>query len=287
MVKKNNVRVDLHIHSTASDGCWSPAQIVEQVQRNEIGLFAVTDHDNVDHVQASAELARRHQLAFLSGVEISGKLDDRVVHILGYGFDLTHTPFLDFVRANELLLHTYDDFLVQQLLDAGHEIDLDAYQNYEWDRHRGGWKALNFLIDVGLCRDVASFFGELFVGPLQVAFPDVPAPHEIVAAIQAAGGVAVWAHPANSLSKYPENDPADDELIVEQMLAAGIEGLECFACHHDLEWTQRCLAWAQRYNLLVTGGSDSHGGFVGRQLGYPEIHWDDLNLGVIADRVQW
>lgn len=278
-------RIDLHIHSTASDGRWTPEELVEQVQREGIGCFAVADHDTVGNVLHVEALAQERGLAFLRGAELSSKLNGRLMHILAYGFELDHEFFGELVHANEKLMDAYNDSLVQVLIDTGYELDYSDYLDYSWDRRRGGWKSLNYLIDQGLCRDVRSFFDELFVGDLEVVFPDFPRPDTIVEAINAAGGVAVWAHPANSLSKKASYSPQDDEAVVAQMVEAGIQGLECFTCHHDAAWTERCLDWASHYDLLVTGGSDSHGGFVGRQLGQPVIHAYQLRLGPLWDRL--
>jgi hypothetical protein len=281
----DNPRVDFHIHTVASDGRWSPEQLVAQVQRMGIDCFAVTDHDTVGSVAQTEKLARQQGLGFLRGVEISAKLDGRLIHILAYGFELGNEPFCQFLQANKAQLESYNDGLLQKLIDAGYDLDFDEYLEYAWDRHRGGWKSLNFVVDKGFCQDVHGFFNELFVGDLKVTFPDFASPAEVVRIIMGAGGIPVWAHPANSLSKQEQASPDDDESVVAQMVDAGIQGLECYACHHDAGWTNRCLAWAARYNLLITGGSDSHGGFASRQLGQPMIHLDDLRLGPIAERV--
>ena len=280
-----NSRVDLHIHTTASDGRWSPEQLIEQVERVGISCFAVTDHDTLGSVRPVEALARQRGLRFLRGAEVSAKLDGRLMHILAYGFDLDDDPFRCFLQSNEAKLKRYDDDLVQDLIDVGYELDFAEYLDYTWERQRGGWKSLNFLIDKGLCHDVSSFFNELFVGDLSVSFPDFPTPAEVIAVIRGAGGVPVWAHAANSLSKQTRFSPEDDEEIVGHMVDAGIQGLEVFACHHDEEWTARCLSWAEQYDLLITGGSDSHGGFVGRHLGRPEVYLDDLRLGPIEERI--
>jgi predicted metal-dependent phosphoesterase TrpH len=207
------------------------------------------------------------------------------MHILAYGFDLENLAFRRFLQANEALMQRHDVILVQNLINAGYELDLNEYLDYTWERQRGGWKSLNFLIDKGLCRGVDSFFNELFVGDLRAESPDFSSPAEVVAVIRGAGGIPVWAHPANSLSKKERLSPQDDESIVAQMVDAGIQGLEVYACHHDEFWTARCLAWADQYDLLITGGSDSHGGFVSRHLGQPEIYLGDLRLGPITELV--
>jgi predicted metal-dependent phosphoesterase TrpH len=284
-MSSDRVRADLHIHTTASDGCWSPGELVEQVQRVGIGCFAVADHDTIANVEETGTLARESGLEFLRGVEISSKLDGRLMHVLAYGFDPACEDFRRFLERNERALHDYDDELVRMLIGAGYRLDYGEYLEYRWDRHRGGWKSLNYLIDKGLCRDVHSFFNELFVEDLEVRFPDFPAPAEVCSLILEAGGIPVWAHPAESLSSNGQYQPADDEGILERMVDAGIRGLECFTSRHDQEWTHRCLEWAARYDLLVTGGSDSHGGFAGRRLGQPAVHLDDLRLGGIAERI--
>jgi predicted metal-dependent phosphoesterase TrpH len=278
-------RVDLHIHTTASDGRWTPPALIEALQKIGVSLFAVTDHDTIESVAAAESLAREAGLAFLSGVEISTKVDGRLMHVLAYGYDPNHAPLVDFIRQNEARLQAYDDELLQRLVDAGYDLDLADYERYTWDRRRGGWKSLNYLIDRGLCHDVHSYFSELSVGELEVDFPDFPAPEEVIPLIRRAGGVPVWAHPATSLSRDSRYRPEDDERIVAQMVGCGIEGLECYTCHHDDAWTARLVAWARRYDLLVTGGSDSHGGFVGRQLGRPEIFLAQLRLGRLVERI--
>ena len=141
-----------------------------------VKCFAVTDHDTVKSVARTEKLARQQGLGFLRGVEISAKLDGRLMHILAYGFELDNEPFCQFLQANEAQLESYDDTLAQQLIDAGYDLDFDEYLEYTWDRQRGGWKLLNFVIDKGLCQNVHGFFNKLFVGDLEVTFPDFASP---------------------------------------------------------------------------------------------------------------
>lgn len=278
----SNPRVDLHLHTTASDGCWSPGQLVEQVLQAGVGCFAVADHDSVGSVPQAAALARERGLAFLPAVEVSSKLNGRLVHILAYGIDLSIQAFHRFLNSNEAILQGYDDSSIRMLIDAGYPIDYADYEGYSWNQGRGGWKALNYLIDKGFCGDVRSFFGELFADDLQLSFPEFPPPDQVVRLIQQADGVAVWAHPGQSLRSGAGQE---SEQVMAEMVEAGIEGLECFSQYHDTAWTRRCLQWAHHYDLLVTGGSDCHGGFVGRQVGHPEVYLDDLRLGTLRERL--
>ncbi|MBN1314189.1 MAG: PHP domain-containing protein [Anaerolineales bacterium] len=279
----SELRVDLHIHTTASDGRWSAQQLIEQVLSTGIDLFSVTDHDSIGSVLKAQELANQNGLAFLPGVEISSKLDGAVIHILAFGIDIANQPLLDFLRTNESIMHQYNDSLIVMLIDAGYALDYAEYERYTWSRSRGGWKSLNFCIDKGLCHDVHSFFSELFTGDLTIKFPDMEPPAMVIELIKGAGGIPIWAHPGGRLV-HGSNEWNKD--LIARMIDFGLCGLECFTSQHDATQTKLCLACARENGLLVTGGSDSHGGFAGRTLGNPVVNLVDLDLGPIMERIE-
>ncbi|HET89279.1 MAG TPA: PHP domain-containing protein [Chloroflexi bacterium] len=272
------MRADLHIHTTASDGCWSPEQLVAEIQARSIGLFAVADHDTIASLPRCEALARSAGLAFLPGVEISTRCDERLFHVLAYGFDQRHPLLHDMLVENRAKLTTVGDFLIHRLWHEGYGIDLEEYAAYQYDAARGGWKTFNFLVDHGFCADVREY-SEKFREHLAATLPAFPHPAEAVTVIRAAGGVPILAHPGASLRSV-----GVAEKTLHPFLGFGIAGLECYSSYHDVETTRFCLAWCARHDLLVTGGSDCHGGFVGRELGVPVVESDDLRLGELAER---
>jgi len=272
------MRVDLHIHSTASDGRWTPQQLVEQVQRAGIDLFAVADHDSVANVLSIERLVRGSGLGLIRAVEVSTTLDGHLFHLVAYGIDPEKPSLLHVLCENQEKMEGVDRQSIRLLMDAGYRISLVEYETYEDDATRGGWKALNLFIDKGFCRDVKDFFGRLFVGNMALTLPTFAAPDEAVRVIRQAGGLAICAHPGHSA-----RDGGAD--LLEQLLACGIDGLECYSPYHDEAMTQRCLEFCRRHGLLVTAGSDCHGGFVGRPLGMPEAYIDDLNLGPLLEHI--
>lgn len=278
---KSLMRVDLHIHTTASDGCWSPQEVVTHVRQAGIGLFAIADHESVVNVQEAGRLAREAGLAFLPGVETSARLDEGVLHILGYGVDTSHPTLRELLRYNLGQLHGVNEENLRRIAEAGYPVDLAAYEAYEYDRARGGWKALNYLIDLGLCENVWDFLDRLYVDSLRPPMPEFPSPAEVTAAIRAAGGVAVLAHPGASL-KGMNGLPA----ALERVLEGGIGGVECYSTYHDPETTATCLAFCERFDLLITGGSDCHGGFAGRTVGEPPVERNDLKLGELEEKIR-
>jgi 3',5'-nucleoside bisphosphate phosphatase len=274
-----NIRADLHLHTTASDGRWTPEQLINEIRRAGIGLFAVTDHDSLDSLAQTGQLVRGSGLRFLPGVELSARLNGHGYHLLAYGFDPDDQNLVALVEANNARLAASGDQAVRMLAQRGYPISLDDYSDYIWDRRRGGWKALNFLIDRGICRDVHSYFGETFAGELSHPQPEFPAPEEVIAVARQAGGVVILAHPG--VLFYNGIDTRRLDALVDM----GIEGIECYSFHHDEAAARHFLAYSRSRNLLVTGGSDCHGGFAGRPLGMPPIYASALRLGILSERL--
>lgn len=272
-----NTKVDLHIHTLASDGTWTPAETVAAVQASGVGLFAVTDHDTVASVAAAARLAAEAGLGFLPGVEISTTLGGQLFHILGYGIDPENAALRRILTHNTDLMEEVDHDSIRKLVADGLPIAYDEFRAYEHDPRRGGWKSLAYLIDKGMCTGVGDFFSDLFTPERGIVFPEFPQPAEAIAAIKTAGGIPVLAHPGSDF-----HGPALEETL-NLFAAQDIEGVECFHLCHDAATTRRAVEWCDRHGLLITGGSDCHGGFVpGRKLGVPDIRLGQLRLGGLA-----
>lgn len=274
------MRTDLHLHTTASDGRWTPEQTVAGVVAEGIALFAVTDHDSVANVAPTQALLPGTSLAFLTGVEISATDNGTLLHILGYGIDVSYEPLLAQLAENTAMLEAVDDDDIQQLIARGYPISWEDYATYTYDRTRGGFKSLNFLLDRGVCSSAEDFF-ERIRTELNHRWPAFPPPAAIAALIRAAGGVPILAHPGVSLKKRG----GVAEATLAPLKEWGLAGVECFSQYHDAETTAFCLEWCRRHDLLITGGSDYHGGFVGRQLGVPIVHTSELRLGELEARI--
>jgi predicted metal-dependent phosphoesterase TrpH len=272
------VRVDLHLHTTASDGRWMPEQLITNVRQAGIGLFAVTDHDSLDSLAEIRQRVRGTGLRFLPGVELSARQDEQLYHLLAYGVESTEPELASFVAANASRLMGAGDEAVRLLAAAGYPVSLKEYAAYTWDRRRGGWKSLNYLIDIGLCRDVRDYFDQIFGGELAHPLAEFPPPERVIALARQAGGVVALAHPGALFSN------GLDERRLDWLVDMGVEGLECYSFHHSEATTRQLLDYCRRRDLLITGGSDCHGGFAGRPLGLPPICVGDLRLGVLLDR---
>jgi hypothetical protein len=174
-------------------------------------------------------------------------------------------------------MESVDRQSIEVLMAAGYDISHKEYESYEDNPLRGGWKALNLFIDRGFCSDVNDFFGRLFTGDLALTMPRFASSEEAIRVIHDASGKAVCAHPAHSARH--------DLTCLDQLVDQGLDGLECYSPYHDQGTTQRLVDYCRTRDLLITAGSDCHGGFVGRALGQPEAHVDDLNLGTLLDHI--
>lgn len=121
------MQVDLHIHSTASDGTWTPPEVVAAALAAGLGAIAVTDHDSVANVAATHELAVAAGLKFIPGAEICSTKDDFCFHILGYGIDVTNKRLLDLLEHNERLLNSKDDESIKMLIERGWLLDFEEF----------------------------------------------------------------------------------------------------------------------------------------------------------------
>ena len=244
-----------------------------------IDLIAVSDHDTVAGVLIAEDLARHAGLRFLRSAEVSTDLDGRLFHVLAYGVDLTDSSFLSMLEANAQELRGSNQSIMRNLVGAGFAIDWQDYLSYEDDPRRGGFRELNFLVERGVCRDVWDFFDTVLSG-VTYERPKYVSLIKAVEVIRAAGGVPIAAHPGGSL-----RDVEVSEKTLTPLIAAGVAGLECFSQYHDAEMMAFCADFCCRRGLLVTGGSDFHGGFVGRQMGVPVVTTEELVLGELMSMV--
>ncbi len=241
--------VDLHIHSTISDGTRTPEEIVATATQRGLYAISITDHDDVAGV-ARAQRAAADELLVLPGVEVSTDLHDAEVHILGYLIDCQNEPLLAKlaqVRARRVWRARE---MVKRLNSLGVSLDYAQVAQIAGEGSVGRPHVARALFDQGVVGSQAEAFRRfLHKGGPAYAPRYKLSPAEAIALIRQASGVAVVAHPGLC---------RDDEAV-EEVLQLGISGLEAYHTSHTDLQTEKYLRMADEYGLLVTGGSDSHG----------------------------
>lgn len=269
-----DIKVDLHMHTSASDGTWTPSELIKKIIEAEIGLFAVTDHDTVRNVKETEVLAKENGIAFVPGIEINTQHKGKNIHILGHGIDIENKNLLNLVSKNTDYMNEKDDQSIKALSKIYNEINFDEYKAYKNDSSRGGWKALNYALDKGICENYIQFFVILENLDEKIfRFMDFVSPKEAINAILDAGGVPVLAHPG--VGFYG----GDYKSIIEDMINEGIKGIECFHPDNSKEVTEYSLQICENRGLFSTAGSDCHGVFLKhRSVGVPDVRLSKLKL---------
>ena len=255
--------VDLHMHTTYSDGLLSPAALVRLVAQQGVSIASVTDHDSTEGLdEAFAEAAAHPGLRLIPGVEIStdhprdSKGD---LHILGYFLDRS------IVELQERLAQFREDrdhraeHMVKRLASLGMPVDIERVREIAGEAGIGRPHIAQAMVERGYIRSVPDAFNGYLNddGSAHVSRPHISL-DEAVGLIQRAGGVAVLAHPIYA-TEY--------EQLLETISEVGIVGFEVHYANFDASTRRRLLAMADRLGLLACGGSDYHGaGTSGEQL---------------------
>ena len=247
--------IDLHVHTTHSDGQYSPDEVIKLAADAGIKTLAITDHDSVGAVQKGAVLAAEYGIDFISGIELSvrGSID---FHVLGYDLNCT----------NEALLRECERFTserikrLERVLDYLHEHDIeltikDVQNAAEGRAFVGRVHIAAAMQQKGYVSDVQEAFDK-FIGTSEFDKVKRPKPsdNEGISLIRNASGIPVLAHPGKL-----KLDSFKLEELVRRLMDFGLMGLECFYCSHTDMQTNEYLNLAEKYNLLVTCGSDFHG----------------------------
>jgi predicted metal-dependent phosphoesterase TrpH len=273
--------IDLHTHSTCSDGTLSPAQLVRAAREAGITHLALTDHDTVAGLAEAREEAGRQGVVFIGGLEISAEYQPGTMHILGYGFDESSPSLLEKLAFVQQARRDRNPKIVSILNRLGLSVTMEQVADEAGGEVVGRPHFAAVLLRKGHVQSTQEAF-DRFLAKGQPAYMDKVrlSPEDSIAAIRAAGGVAVLAHP---LQLKAPNDEAL-EAVVSGLAKLGLQGMECHYRNHTETDTAKFLGLARKYKLIPTGGSDFHGSNRPRiRLGTGEgnLHvpgecWDDL-----------
>ena len=250
--------VDLHLHTTASDGTCGPAELVRRLARAGIRAFSVTDHDTVDALAEVAALARHEGLETVTGIEISAMRDGRDVHVLGYGFDPASERLKDFLRGQRADRVDRVRRMAARLAALG--VPIDVVPLLERARRRPGRsigrpQVARALVEAGHAVSVQEAFDHLLASGRPAYVPHrAVSPAEGVSIVMDAHGIASLAHPG-LLGR---------DAWIAEFAGVGLAAIEAHHYDHDDAATARYRVLAAGLGLAVSGGSDDHGEASGR-----------------------
>ena len=253
--------IDLHIHSTASDGTCSPSEILQLASRSGLKAIAITDHDTLGGSRQALECGIPTDLHFVTGVEIStqpamGLDSGGSLHILGYGIDPRHSELEQILNKFQQVRMERIHRILHRLRDLGIPLTVEQVTAEVGEGAAGRPHVASAMVKAGAVADIDEAFKKYlrkgcpaYVGKERL---DCLQAFEL---IRAAGGIPVLAHPA-LIPCRSDNELAD---LVAALCKIGLKGLEVYYTEHTPQAVARYMALAEKFDLSVTGGSDFHG----------------------------
>lgn len=253
-MNKSKILVDMHLHTTASDGSFSPSEVVQRVKSSGIKVFSLTDHDTTAGVH-EVEDDIPEGMEFFKGIEFSCKAGDIKCHILGYSYDDNHPDFMKALAAAEAKREDKLTTRIEHLREVdGIELTADEIAELEAIPSAGKPHIANILMRRGIPGTRTEVINRYLEFGVESRIPAELA----IRAIKASGGVAIWAHPLGGENEeHMDREEFEAKLKVLQVI--GIEGLECFYSRYDDREITMLLDIAESRGLLMSGGSDFHG----------------------------
>jgi len=267
------VKIDLHIHTkTGSDGNLTIEEVFQEAQNRDISLISITDHDSIACQGRAINLARKHGISYITGVELNVTFHypegnkDVSLDFLGYDYDIGNQE----LKSKLQLIKEHREKRGRQILrNLNTEFDKEGTERFTEEELRkmedsvdgvfGRPHIANYLVEKGIVKDKQEAFDKYLVKcdvpkyPLSVA--------EASKLIRNAGGVLIHAHPndpnGTSLASTTR-DLEEQTRVIEKYVLEYIDGVECWHTRHDEKTTAHYLEFARKHNMLMTGGSDCH-----------------------------
>jgi predicted metal-dependent phosphoesterase TrpH len=256
-----HVGIDLHIHSTASDGTFTPSQIVSHALKLKLKAIAITDHDTLAGSSAALNSGIPSALEFLTGVEISAAPPPIYhqagsFHLLGYSIHLADSELNQTLEVLQLARKNRNPAIINRLNELGISISLDEVREEAGDVQLGRPHIAQIMISKGVVSSIGEAFDQ-FLGTDKPAYVDKYRVQcsKAIGAILGAGGIPVLAHPG--LLEFESETQLDD--LISQLKQMGIQGVEVYYPEHTADQTRLFAELARRHDLLLTGGTDFHG----------------------------
>src|SRR5215208_545169 len=245
-------QVDLHSHSTYSDGLLAPAMLVEEAASRGVRILALTDHDTVAGIDEARAAGDRLRVEIIPGVELSAALPNGgEVHLLGYFVDVDDSALLEQLAGYARARAERMERMVERLNRIGAPVSLERVREIAGHGTVGRPHLGRALVEAGYATDLSDAFAR-YIGGGKPAFVPRPRvdPRDAIALVRAAGGVPVLAHPFST---------GGVESVLDRLVPAGLAGIEVDYGEYDSQDREILRQIAARRGLIATGGSDYHG----------------------------
>ncbi|MCR5176980.1 MAG: PHP domain-containing protein [Anaerovibrio sp.] len=250
--------IDLHVHSTVSDGSYTPREIIQLAKSRGLEALALTDHETTAGTREAADEAKKLGIKFLNGMEMTVAYRDHKLHIVCLGFDMNNQGFLDMYEGIRHNKERDMDKVVECIRQKGLDLTMDKVRKHigvHFDRYA----VMRALVDLKLPCPVQKLWDEYLNPALKElnVFGDIPA-REALPVIRAAGGVTSLAHYHKKIGMLGWTREEQESALCE-LMEFGLDGMERYYPNYAPDDEEFAAHMIEKYHMLPTGGTDFHG----------------------------
>lgn len=251
----DNRIVDLHTHTTESDGSFTPEELILEAKRVGLSAIAITDHDSISGIKKAMPIAQEHSIELIPGVELSTDYNGKEVHVVGLFIDLEDEYFLAKIKEFKDNRDNRNVIMVENLQKEGFAITIEELTAENPDCVITRANIARFLFEHGMIPSIQTAF-EKYIGDNCKCYVNrfKITPMDAVRLIKKAGGTAILAHPL----LYHMSDATLQKLI-DEMKESGLDGMEAIYCTYTPSEERQMKKLSKENGLLISGGSDFHG----------------------------
>jgi len=247
--------IDLHIHSTYSDGTMSPGELVDFAKKKGLQAISLTDHDTFAGVPEAIESCKGDDFEVIPGIEIGAQYAGIAIHILGYLFELENTDLRKALEKLQAARIERNGHILFQLKKKGIDISKEELHAVSQIGQTGRPHIARMLLKKGIVKSLDEAFTRFLRKGAQAYVPRfLYSVEEVFSLIRHAGGIGVLAHPLQI-----QNSGIDLFEAVEHLASLGMDGIETYYPTHSKKTRTTLIQFAEKYDLVLTGGSDYHG----------------------------
>lgn len=277
--------IDLHAHSTASDGTFSPAELVAHARAKGLSAVGITDHDSIGGWDEALEAGRQLGIEVVPGVEFSVEDENGRFHLLAYYPD-RQSQLVQQLAELQRERAARNEKMYARLAEIGKPLDAARVREIAGpDAQIGRPHIAQAMLEAGHVASLQEAFdGYLASGGPAYLPKKVLSAQQVIEGVRAAGGLSIWAHPPFDRG---ERSWQEYEIIARRFVDLGLHGIETYYWTYTSDEAAHMRAWAERYGLLESGGSDFHGARKPNELGTTQLGpIPDELLAVLKARIK-
>lgn len=247
--------IDLHSHTTASDGEYAPKDLIDKALQKNISILAITDHDTTDSLDDAISYANDKGIKIVPGIEFSCRTITGKMHILGLHINYLESNFKEITNKLKKARDKRNNIFIEKFNELGYDIKIEDVRKYATGKIIGKPHFAQVLLEKGYINNIEEAYDNIFnVSPLNTIKKMTLSSQETIETIKRANGIAILAHPKTLGLNYKNL-----ETKIQELISYGLDGIECYHSTHTFEEIELYKNLAIKYNLLISKGSDYHG----------------------------